>query len=254
MTADPQTIKPQSGQPGTSTIIITDSGGLTGNTGMSVTVSPSGLSCSLSTTAFYLGASTLLGLSCEGAPGSYAVKITATVGQLSHFVTLFYTVSGTSSTADFIITPGSSTVSTDSGSQAISTITITPVQSFRGVVTLTLAYPTGISCTLDNTSIQSSGSTVLRCDTNSPGDYDVTITAQSGSTSHSESITIHVAPISKNQPSSPKTGLPTIVQLLSTMIMPNWKLFIMGTVAVWSLLLLTALGLVYRHNRRSRTT
>jgi hypothetical protein len=52
-------------------------------------------------------------------------------------------------------------------------------------------------------------------------------------------------------PSSPNTDLPAI-QLL-TMIISNWKLFLIGTVGVWATLVLTALGLLYRHNRRLRT-
>jgi plastocyanin len=69
----------------------------------------------------------------------------------------------------------------------------------------------------------------------------------------SGSIIIESTPNTPPTHSSPKTGPLTIVQLLATMIINNWKLFMIGAVGVWVALVMTSLGLLY-HNRRSRTT
>ncbi len=158
LSADSSTVKPLPGQPGTSIITMTQAGGLTGTTNLSVRVSPHGLSCYLSTTQFYLGFSTLLGLSCQGPSGAYMVNVTATVGQLSHSLYLTYLIPGPQVSGK---TPPTST-------------------------------------------------------------------------------------------SLPRATPQSIVQVLTEMIILNWKQLVIGTVGVWAALVLTALGLVYRRGRRPR--
>jgi len=79
-----------SSSPGLSTITITRFGNFTGTVNLSLSISPSGLTCSLSSDSFSLAFSTIVGLSCLGPSGTYNVTITGSSGKFSQSATLVY--------------------------------------------------------------------------------------------------------------------------------------------------------------------
>jgi hypothetical protein len=81
LAATPTSITTMVGTAGTATISITAHNGFNG--AVSLTVSATGLTCTLSPTSLATGSSTST-LSCSGSAGTYTVTITATSGSLSH--------------------------------------------------------------------------------------------------------------------------------------------------------------------------
>ncbi len=97
--------------------------------------------------------------------------------------------------ADFTVTASPTTVTANAGVSATSTISVSPVGSFAGTVSLGLSVSpaTGLSCTLVPTSVAGgSGSSTLSC-SGSVGTYTVTVTGVSGGLSHSASVVFTVS-------------------------------------------------------------
>ena len=174
------------------TITITSINGLTGTVTLSDTVA-SGLTCnSLSPPSLPLSTSPQTAtISCSASTaGSYAVSVRGTLGTLSHMTTMTFTI------ADFGIAANPSSVSVQTGSTSISTITSSGLNGFTGTVTLGASTsPTiGPACTLNPTSITlssttTSGTSGLSCNA-ATGSYTVTITATSGSLTRTLIVTV----------------------------------------------------------------
>jgi len=114
---------------------------------------------------------------------------------------------------DFGISTTPSTVSTIQTSHANSTITITRMRGFNATVALTIASSSSsLTCTLSQTRLVKGGTdkSILSC-TGSPGSYTVTITGDSGYTTHPATATINV----QNTPPA-KAAPATILDLLQT--------------------------------------
>src|SRR5207302_10191364 len=96
-------------------------------------------------------------LSCSGSVGSYIVTVTGTSSSLSHSATITVTVQ------DFAISAGPTSVTVLAGVSGTSTITVTALQGFSGIINLTagVAPSTGLTCTLTPTSVTSSGTSTL---------------------------------------------------------------------------------------------
>jgi hypothetical protein len=95
---------------------------------------------------------------------------------------------------DFSISAGAVTPSPVAAkSTATSTITITNLNGFSGTVAFTVSAPAGITCTLDHTTLQGSGTATLTCTSSTPNDYAVTVTATGGAAQHTTTQTFHVA-------------------------------------------------------------
>src|SRR2546428_4043627 len=114
---------------------------------------------------------------------------------------------------DFEISTTPPTVSTVQTSHANSTITITRMRGFNATVALTAASSSSsLTCTLSQTKLVKGGTdkSQLSC-TGSPGSYTVTITGDSGYTTHPATATINV----QNTPPA-KAAPATILDLLQT--------------------------------------
>ncbi len=96
---------------------------------------------------------------------------------------------------DFTISASPISASIIVGGAATSTITITAVNGFAGVVSLTstVSPSTGLGCTLSPTSVTGSGSSTLSCTSSESGTLTVTVTGTSGTLSHSATFTVSVA-------------------------------------------------------------
>ncbi len=83
------------------------------------------------------------------------------------------------------------------GTPATSTITVTFLNGYTGTVSLSDTVPSGLSCgRLSATSFTTSGTAILTCNSNTQGNYGVTITAASGSLSHSTTATFQITDFS----------------------------------------------------------
>lgn len=218
ITVNPAPIIVQAGGSTTSQVTVTSLNGFQGDvtlsaftTGPSASLSPT----SASATPSQPGTSVLtVTASLTTPPGSYSLTITGGSGLISHQPIVQIVVSQPPpSSADFSVAASPSSMSFDSGSSAGSTITLTPIQGFTGTVSLSVAPPAGVFCNLDRATVQSAGTATLTCNSSSPGDYSVNVTAQNGSTSHSATVVVHVSPLSRILPVPPATilGLDTTV-------------------------------------------
>src|SRR5467141_813121 len=103
-----------------------------------------------------------------------------------------------SPTPDFGISASPASLSTNSGSTATSTITLTSLSSFAGTVALSsTSSPAGPSMSLSPASVTLSsggtGSSTLSVSSSNPGTYTVTVTGTSGSLSHSTIVTVSIS-------------------------------------------------------------
>jgi len=180
------------GETGTSTVTVDSVNGFTGTVSLTSTIFPAqGLTCTLSPTEVMLGISGTSDLSCTGAAGTYTVAVVGTSGSLTHSVHVTFIVN---LPFDFDISASPTRVSVAEGSTGTSTITIVSLNGFTGTVDLThsLSVGTGLTCSLDPTSIAGgSGSSTLSC-SGSAGTYAVTITGASGALSHSLDVIFDV--------------------------------------------------------------
>jgi len=187
-----------SGSATTSTVTLTSLNGFAGTVNLAPSASPAGVTVSLSPTSMPLtsggtGTSTLTVSSST--VGTYTVTVTGTSSSLSHQVTISVSVVASSG---FSVTANPSTVSFQSGSNASSTITLTSFGNFSGDVDLSesVTPSTGLTVSCDPASVflssGSSANSTCTLTSSTPNTYTVTITASSGSLSHTATITVGV--------------------------------------------------------------
>jgi uncharacterized membrane protein len=169
-------------------------------------VSPSsGLTVAFNPPTLYQGESTVTFRSST--PGSYTVTITGTYGSRSQTVIVHVTVAVLATgTPDVTLDTGVKSLSLNSGASGTITITVAPQNGFMGTITLAVAAPAGVSCSLNPTSIRSSGTSTLTCKGSTVGDYAITITATGGSSPHSATVNVNVSNASPAAP-APSTIL-----------------------------------------------
>src|SRR4029077_4704814 len=104
-----------------------------------------------------------------------------------------------STTPDFSIVASPSSLSITAGSSATSTITVTSLNAFSGMVTLSATSPNGLPSSLNPGTVNisaggSASSTLTIASTSStlPGSYTVRITGTSGGLTHSTTVTVTI--------------------------------------------------------------
>jgi hypothetical protein len=102
LSANPSSITMLAGVTGNSTITVAGYR-LTGNIRLNVTVSPTGLSCTLNPSTVVLGTSATSRLSCVGSEGDYNMTLTGASGSLSHSVLVPATVQPSQSVGGIIL-------------------------------------------------------------------------------------------------------------------------------------------------------
>ena len=222
-----------SGSVATSSVTVTAENGFYSLVTLTANVSPhTGLSVSLNPTTFVYGSGISTASFSSSTSGSYLVTITGTYGSMIRTATLEVTVTPQrTSTPDVTLTPNVASLSFDSGTSGSATITVAPQSGFTGAIALAVATPAGISCILSPTSIQSSGTSILTCNSSTAGDYTVTILAAGGASSHTTTVNVHVAAVSPAA-SSPWTILGLAPATFFGIVVGIIALVVAGTVLV----------------------
>jgi hypothetical protein len=202
LSSSPSALSIVQGSSGKSIIALVSLNGFTGTVSLSSTVSPAGPTVTLNPTIVSLGAggsasSTLtIGTTSATPVGSYMVTVTGTFGSVSHSAVVSVTVNSPSSQGDFAISVNPSSLTVSRSSSGTSAITLTSVNGFSGSVSLS-AQASGphihLNTSPNSLTLTSGGSAIatLTISLNhkaTPGSYAVTVTATSGSITHSAII------------------------------------------------------------------
>lgn len=184
-----------SGSQATDTLTLTSQNGFSGVVSLTAsTVVPAGLNITFSsqTLTLFPGGVVTSNATFRASPISttiYHAIIRASSGsRIKSAPTI--TISVSVSSPDFTITASPSTLTIRPQATGLSTITVTPFSGFKGIVSLTttISPTTGLLCTLNPTSINTTGTSSLRCSSAFSGSFSVTITATSGTLTHSTTL------------------------------------------------------------------
>ena len=105
---------------------------------------------------------------------------------------------------DFTLS-NSGSINVQAGSSGTTTLSLSDQYGFGSTINLQVTTQSGLTCTLDKTSVRGSGTATLSC-TGQPGSYTVTITATSGPSTHTTQVPVQINPAATpNQPTNPST-------------------------------------------------
>src|SRR2546425_1895555 len=203
ISSSPSSFSVATGASSASTITLTSIGAFAGTITLSPTISPSGPTVSVNpnnvtVSAGGSGTSTLTVSTQSTTPlGNYTVIVTGSSGSLSHSTTILVAVTTVS---DFSISGSPTSITIPPSSSGAFNLTLTSMNGFSGTVNLSVSISspgpkTSLSQTSVNLSSGGSGSSVLTIRTlkkTHVGSYSVTVTATSGSLSHSITFTVTV--------------------------------------------------------------
>jgi uncharacterized membrane protein len=195
-----------SGTAGTSTITlsVTSQNGFIGSVILAASVSPAGPAVSLNTTFVQInnpgsgaGVKLTITTSSSTLAGGYTVTMTGTTGSSIVAANIPLRVAG------FGISTNPSALSIVGGASATSTVSLTNLYGFAGIVTLAASISApGPTASLNPTSISlnlgQQGTSTLTISTSTSittGMYQVTVTGTSGSQSHSAAAVFFVTPV-----------------------------------------------------------
>lgn len=177
------------------TVSISPLNGFTDTVNFSVSGLPSGASASFAPSSVPgSGSSTMTVTTSASTPvGTYALTISGATATLNHSVNVTLNVD---SAGDFALSASPTTLQISRGASGSDTVTVSGLQGFTGVVSLSLSgLPARTSASWNPSTVVGSGSSVLTIRTNKParsGTYNLTITGTSGSLVHSIPLTLVV--------------------------------------------------------------
>jgi phage terminase large subunit-like protein len=193
----------QAGQ-GTSTITINPLNGFDGSVTFSASGLPSGVTAIFGTNPATTSSTVTLTAGATATLGTATVTITGTSGSLKETTTISLTV-----TQAYTLSAAPNALSVVQGSKGASTITITPLNGFKGSVTLSASgLPNGVTATFGtNPATTSSTLTLTASLTAALGTATVTITGTSGSLAQTVPINLTVTPAPNFTLSAKSTSL-----------------------------------------------
>jgi hypothetical protein len=205
-TPSSQTVAPATGT--SYTVSVTASNGFSGTVSFSVSGLPSGATISFTPSSVSgSGSSTMAVSTLSSTPaGSYPLTITATSGTLTHTAQVTLVVTAV---PDFSVsaTPSSQTVAPATGTSY--TVSVTASNGFSGTVSFSVSgLPSGATTSFTPSSVSGSGSSTMAVSTLSStpgGSYPLTITATSGTLTHTAQVTLIVADFSISATPSNRT-------------------------------------------------
>jgi hypothetical protein len=178
-----QPVPVYAGQSTTSTITISAVNGFTGAVTLTDGV-PSGLTCGPITPATVTNYGTA-NVPCNASTvGNYTLTIIGMSGTLSHSTSTTFVV------VDFAVSSSPSTIMILVGSSRNSTVTVTGLNHFNGTVSLIPSSSAALTTALSLSSITASGRSTLTVSAFVSGNYTVSVTATSGSLSHTILLTV----------------------------------------------------------------
>ncbi len=214
ISASPVSISAVQGTSGTSVITITSFSSFTGTVTLSASSSTSSLTAGISPSSIVLTAggqsqSTLTISTSSSTPiGSYTITVRGVGGALSRSLSVSFTVTSPPTSPDFAMSANQATLRITVGSSAVTVLTLTSLSAFSGAVNLASSISSSsVSASFGSSTIILSaggvGTTSLTISTSpsaSPGAYSASVTATSGSLSHSVTIIISVQALAINGP------------------------------------------------------
>ena len=196
LSASPAALSVNQGVSGSSTITVTPSGGFTGSVTLSASGLPAGVTAAFGTNPTTSTSVVTFTASATAATGVFPVTITGTSGSLTHTTTITLTVVNPNGTPDFAISVSPATLAVTRGSSGNYTVTIAAVNGFTGTVNLSVSgLGSRVTATFTPTSVTGAGTSTLRVTVNrraTTGNRTLTITATSGSLTHSTNATLTV--------------------------------------------------------------
>jgi hypothetical protein len=190
LTPSPKVLTVPQGSGGTSTITINPTDTFDQNVKLSVSGLPAGVTATITPNPATSTATLSLAVSDAAAVGTSAITITGTAGKLVHKATVTLKVVE----PDFTLTAAPQSLTIAQGRSASSTITINPIYTFDGSVTLTVSgVPDGVSASISpNPTTSSSALTLAVSDSAAIGTTTITITGAAGSLSHTTKVRLKV--------------------------------------------------------------
>lgn len=178
-------------------IAVNPISGYAGTVSFAVSGLPTGASATFNPPSVVAGSATSLNITTAFSiiPGSYPLTVTGSDGTLTHTasITLVVTPAG-----DFNLTESPASQTINSGENTGFGLTITSVNGFTGVVTLSVSgLPAGASGVFTPSSITGAGTANLAVSTSvtlAPGVYNLIITGTSGAITHSVGAQLIVNP------------------------------------------------------------
>src|SRR2546425_7431373 len=206
ISSSPSSFSIARGASSTSTITVMSLGAFAGTVTLSPTISPSGPTFAVNpntvtVSAGSSGTSTLSVSTQSTTPlGNYTVTVTGSSGSLSHSTTILVAVTAAAAVPDFSMSGSPSSFTIPPSSSGTFNLTLTSMNGFSGTVNLSVSISspgpkTSLSQTSVNLSSGGSGGSILTIRTlkkTHVGSYSVTVTATSGSLSHSITFTVTV--------------------------------------------------------------
>jgi uncharacterized membrane protein len=173
------------------TITVNPVGGFASSVTLKATGLPSGTSANFTPGQATTTSTLKLKTAGNTPPGSYAITVTGTQGALSHSIVITLVVDPT---PDFTLSATPTTLTIPSAGTAQYTISVTPVGSFTGAVTLKAGgLPGGATATFNPTPTSSTAVlSITVTSTRSSYSRTITITGTSGSLNHSVKVTLQV--------------------------------------------------------------
>jgi Pro-kumamolisin, activation domain len=211
LAASPTTVTVVQGGTGASTITVTPLNGFKSDVTLAASGLPTGVTAAFSPNPTAATSTLTFTASGTATTGTATVTITGTSGTLTQTTTIALKV-----TPAFTLSASPAAVSVIDGSTATSTITVTPLNGFKGDVTLAASgLPTGVTAAFSpNPATSTSKVTFTASATATTGAATVTVTGTSGSTKQTTTITLTVKPAPNFTLSDAPAGL-TVDQLAS---------------------------------------
>jgi hypothetical protein len=194
--ASPASVSVVRGGSGSSTI-STSTVGASGTVTLAVSGAPTGVTATLSPTSVSSGGSSTLTITVSSAAstGTSTLTVTGTEGTNSHSTAVSLTVTAPV-VNDFSISASPVSVSVAAGSSGTSTINTAIVSGSAQTIALSVAgAPSGVTASLNPTSVSSGGSSTLTISTTSSaaaGSYSLTVTGTGTSATHATTVALTV--------------------------------------------------------------
>ena len=187
---NPPTITVPQGGGGSSTLIVSFTGGFTGPVMLSVQSKPSGFTVDIVPSGST--ATVTVNVASTVSPGTYSVVIRGTGGGKSHTATLTVQVQS----AGFSLAFNPPTITVKQGASASSSLSITPIGGFTQDVTFTVeSAPSGLDVEITPSTASPGGSvtvTVTASQSMAPGGYSVVVRGEGGGKSATATLSVTV--------------------------------------------------------------